>query len=322
VLILITGGNGFLGSYVAELLAAQGHRLRLLLRASSSLEFIRDLPFEREEGDMRDVRSLVRAVDGVDAVVHLAGLTSAREEAAYLEVNAAGSANLVHAAAAAGVSRFVYVSSMAARGPLSEPEPDAAPLGPVSAYGRSKRLGEDSVLAERERMRVAIVRPPVVYGPRDRALVPVYRIARLGLLPAYGAGGNQLSWIYVTDVASAIVLTVTADTPNGAVYTVSDGGVHTWKSLVAAFGAALGRQVRLLPTPPALYSLAGAGGSVASALLRRPLPMNRERVAQMRQRYWVAGYDDIERDLGWQPSVGIADGMRRTLAWYRERGWL
>src|SRR5688572_28986706 len=115
--LLVTGGNGFLGSHTCEALAAQGHELRLLLRRTSSLEFLQQVPYERVEGDLRDAASLEGAMRGIEAVVHLAGLTSALSESQYQAVNAQGSATLVQAGRQAGVKRFVYVSSLAAQGP-------------------------------------------------------------------------------------------------------------------------------------------------------------------------------------------------------------
>src|SRR3972149_2201031 len=125
--ILITGANGFIGSHVAERLAAAGHDLRLLLRRTSKLDFLAALSgYERVEGGMRDEASLARAAAGSDAVVHVAGRTAALTEAEYMAVNAEGTAALAEAARATGVKRFVFVSSLAALGPRppGNPRPD------------------------------------------------------------------------------------------------------------------------------------------------------------------------------------------------------
>ncbi len=120
--ILVTGATGFLGSHVAEELARQGHDLRLLVRRTSKLGFLDGVVFERVIGDVRDAGSLAPAVDGVETIVHVAGLTAARGEAEFQAVNTEGTAALVAAASVAGVRRFVYVSSLAAQGPSDDGE--------------------------------------------------------------------------------------------------------------------------------------------------------------------------------------------------------
>ncbi|HLF79832.1 MAG TPA: NAD-dependent epimerase/dehydratase family protein [Dehalococcoidia bacterium] len=324
--ILITGANGFLGSHVTERLQAQGHDLRLMLRRTSNLAFLEDVQgYERVEGDMRDTASLTRAVEGVEAVLHLSGLTTARTEAEYHAVNGTGTANLVMAAAKAGASRFVAISSLAAHGPsLDErPRPLTAPGRPVSAYGRSKWAGEVNTLAAREGIDVAVVRPSAVYGPRDKALVPLYRIAKLaGVFPLYGDGLNLASLIHVHDAADAIVSVVLSEFSSGSIYTISDGQLHTWRELVQSFSRALDRRIRTIPTPAVLYQTAGYAGGVASFLSRRALPLNPDQIRQMSQRYWVCDNTAITRDTGWKPRIEIDEGLADTLAWYRRRRWL
>jgi len=321
--VLVTGASGFVGSHVAERLAADGHTLRLLLRRSSKLDFLAGLAFERADGDLRDRDALARATAGVDTVVHLGGLTAALTEAEYQAVNAVGTAALVWAARSAGVRRFVYVSSLAAQGP--SPDGDrgqpAVPR-PISSYGRSKLGGEYAVLAGQGDMSVAVVRPPIVYGPRDHALMPFYRLAKLGVLPLYGSGRHELSTVHARDAAAAIAQAALAEGPNGSIYTIADGAPHTWRDLVEAFGLALGRRPRLLSTPPFLYSVAGFGAGLAAKLARRPLPLSPEEVESMRQPYWVCDYERIEAELGWQPTLDLVAGMAQTLAWYREHKWL
>jgi nucleoside-diphosphate-sugar epimerase len=320
--ILVTGASGFLGSHVAERLASRdGIDLRLLLRPASRLTFLDGVAYERAGGDVRDAASLARALEGIDAVVHLAGLVSALTEAQYHEVNASGTASLVEAARQAGVKRFVYVSSLAALGPSDDGAVPETPH-PVGPYGRSKLAGEYPVLAARDAMSVAVVRPPVVYGERDRALIPFYRLARFGFVPVYGAGDRRLTWVHVHDAAEAIVATALVEGPSGAVYSISDGATHTWRSLVGAWSRASGRRVRALPTPPALFALAGYAGGLAQAILRKPLPLSPEEVKQMRQHAWLCDHAAITRDLGWQPSIDIEQGFAQSYAWYRQQGWL
>jgi nucleoside-diphosphate-sugar epimerase len=323
VKVLITGGNGFLGSHVAERISVHdGVELRLMLRQTSDTAFLEGINYERVEGDVRDEASLKAAVAGVDTVIHLAGLVSALTEARYHEVNARGTEAIVRAAKDAGAKRFVYVSSLAALGPSLDGVTIPTNPAPVSGYGRSKLAGEQATLSEKDAMSVAVIRPPAVYGERDRALLPFYRIAKFGFVPVYGDGKRRVSFIHAHDVADAIIASAMADGPSGGVYTVYDGQIHTWRSLVEAYGKAAGRKLRVLGVPPKLFALGGYAGGLAQSLIRKPLPLSPEEILHMRVPAWLVDNDAITRDLGWTPHIDIEQGFAQAYRWYRERGWL
>jgi nucleoside-diphosphate-sugar epimerase len=321
--VLLSGGSGFVGSHLAERLHASGHDLRLMLRKSSDTRYLAGVPYERVDVDLGGAESLVAACEGIDDVVHVAALTLAAREEQFQAVNALGTANLVEAATAAGVRRFVYVSSLAAQGP----NPDAEtlmvhPPRPVSAYGRSKLAGEYAVLASRKEMDVSVVRLSVVYGQRDKALLPFYRMGKLGVVPVYGDGKNLLSWLHVHDAADAILAVAQGEPPSGAIYTVCDGNVYTWTQLVQAFGKAWGKTPRIIHGPPALFDLAGMAGGLAQALTGKGLSVQPDQIRHMQARYFICDNAAITRDLGWQPSVDLDSGFHQTMAWYREEGLL
>lgn len=321
--ILVSGANGFVGSHVAERLAAKDVDLRLMLRRTSKTDYIDGLQYERVNVDLRDPASLLQACSGVDVVVHLAVQTLAPTESQFQQINALGTANLVHAAREAGVRRFVYISSLAAQGPNPDREtlmPD--PPRPVSAYGRSKLAGEHAVLAAGDDIEVVIVRLSAVYGQRDKALLPFYRMGKLGFVPVYGDGENLLSWLHVHDAADAIVAATLGSTPSGAVYTVSDGNYYTWNQLVEAFGRAWGRTPRIIHGPPALFRLAGTAGSLVQAVTRKALSLQADQVRHMQARYFICDNTAITRDLGWKPKVDLEAGFAQTIAWCREEGLL
>jgi 2-alkyl-3-oxoalkanoate reductase len=323
--VLLTGASGFLGSHIADRLAREDVTLRLMLRPASSLRFLDDVAgkYERVEGDLRNEAFMAVALKGVDCVIACGGLTWARTEAEYQAVNAVGTQRLVTASLAAGVKHFVYISSLAAQGP----SPDGKPVPPeqthpISAYGRSKRDGETPVLAAKDTMSVAILRPPIIYGPRDEAFMPLYRAIRwLRLMPLYGDGLNQLTFVHALDCADAAVRLALAHTPPGAIYSVSDGAPRTWRDVAKAYAKAVGRKPLMLNVPPFLYHGAGAIGDTLIRLTPFQLPIDAEKVREMRQRYWVCDHDAITRDLAWAPQYDIESGMAQTAAWYKAHGW-
>ena len=205
---LVTGATGFIGSYLAEALLKRGYEVTCIARSTSSLRWIEHLDLKYIHCDLADVDRCADHVRGFDYIFHLAGRTKATKEEEFFTANAVCTGNLARVAAERnpGLSRFVYVSSLAAAGPSSSGMPlkeDCRPM-PVSFYGKSKLEGEKSVLRFRHRIPVTIVRPPAVYGPRDNDFLVMFRMVKKGIFPYWGKG--LYSMLYVEDLVTGIIL--------------------------------------------------------------------------------------------------------------------
>lgn len=324
--VLVTGASGFLGSHIAEAFAAAGHTVRLLLRRTSSRKYL-VFPYEEALGDVTDPSSLPAAVEGVDVVVHAAGLIKARSEAEFAAVNEHGTRALVQAAleAAPGLQRFIYISSIAAQGPSPDgsPLPPGAPPRPITAYGKSKLGGEVVVRSSELADRAVTFRMPAIYGPRDPALLPFFQLTRLRIAPLLDGGRNKLSIIYATDAASAVLLAATAEADiGGRIYYPEDGAVYAWRDMLRAIEAAANRKMMTVPTPRFAYSAAALASEAFGAATRRPVVFTREKVREMAQRFWVCSAEELRRDLGWRPRVQAKEGAQLTYDWYRRERWL
>jgi nucleoside-diphosphate-sugar epimerase len=319
VKVLVTGASGFLGSHIAETLVVAGHEVRLLLRRTSSREFLR-VPFEEVIGDVAEAASLEPAVAGVDAVVHAAGLVKARSETEFAQVNELGTASLAAAAerAAPTLERFIYVSSLSARGPGD----GSADTGPVSAYGRTKLAGEIALRRTRLADRTCIFRMPVIYGPRDPALVPLFRGARLRVAPLLNGGRNLISIVYVADAASAIVGALESGAATGGkTYSPEDGVAHSWRDVLGAVETAVGHNVFALPVPSITYSAAALATRGFARIANRAVIFTPDKVREMVQARWVCSAAELREDVGWEPRVSLGEGARLTFDWYRAHGW-
>ena len=308
--VAVTGATGFIGPHVVRRLSADW-QVRILTRRP--LDPAQIGAVEAMHGDLDDQASLRRLLEGVDAVVHVAGLIKARTREAFFRANAGSVGRLAEIAAAASVPpRFVLMSSLAAREPA------------LSDYAASKRAGEAALIAAGERLPWTILRPPAVYGPGDRATLPFFRCVRHGIGPLLGTEGARVSLLHVEDLAGAVGTVLASDGSAGLVAELDDGrpGGHSWPELVSVAAQQFGRRAHVLRVPLALpYSL----GLLNAALARLPgyTPMlTPGKVRELYHADWVCDATAIMEKTAWRPIVPIEQGFASTIAWYRQERWL
>jgi nucleoside-diphosphate-sugar epimerase len=324
-LAVVTGASGFVGSHVVDALLVRGARVRCLLRASSSRRWLEGKPVEIAAVGLDDAPALEAAVAGATWIVHAAGRTSARNGAEFHEANVGGTERMLRAALTVGptLRRFLYVSSLAAAGPSR----DGAPVTethlprPASDYGVSKLRGEELVHQLRDRIPVCSIRPPAVYGPRDEATRKIFVALKWHLRPELRPGG-RFSMVYVEDLAEAMVRALEDDRARGETFFVSEPDVCDYERLARAALAALGTWA--VPLRPPMWLLA-AGAFAAEgwgAVIGRPPFLSREKLREISAGDWLCSSAKIRSALDWAPEVPLDEGIRRTVAWYREAGWV
>jgi nucleoside-diphosphate-sugar epimerase len=319
---LVTGATGFVGSHLAEALRVRGDEVTVLVRSPKKAEALAPLGVRVVVGDLDDPGSLARAVQGQEVVFHVAGLVAAKSEGEFMRCNRDGTASLVAAASGAAASRFVLVSSMAAGGPARPGAPltGTEPPHPVTAYGRSKLAAERAVTAGT--LPWVIMRPPTVYGPRDREVLKVFRMARLGVAPVFGDGSQQLSVVHGSDLANALVAAGTAASTTGKIYYPCHPEIATSAEFVRAVGSAMGRRVSLIPIPApvgrALLAITEASARIAG----QTTILTRDKANEFFQEAWTGDPGPFSRDSGWRASHDLKSGLAETYGWYRKAGWL
>lgn len=323
--VFVTGGTGFVGSHVVTKLLDEGHDVVALVRETSDTSYLEQLGVDMVVGALGRAVELEQTLSQVDAVVHVAGMTSAIDAQRMYRVNAGGTRDLVDRVADFGGegTRFIYISSVSAQGPTkAEAEGLEATIPqPVSHYGRSKLDGEGAVLAHRDDLKVTIVRPPVIYGPRDRDMFEVFQLADRRLSPILGGEERWLSVVHGEDVARAVSACLEAP-GGGEVYCIDDGRRYTWRQLGEQIARAVGKRAVTIPLPRWIFAGAATIAEVGGSVLDVTATFNRDKYVEMIQPSWVCGHDEIRRDLGWEPKWDLAAGARQTATWYREQGWL
>ncbi len=326
--VLVTGGTGFIGSHLVDALIEHGVRPRVLVRPTSDVaRLARDQADKVElvRGALEDHDSLRQAVSQVDTVFHLAAVTKAHTEEAYLGANAAGTQRLVQAMRAAQPRprRLVYLSSLAAAGPARDGrpvEPRDEPH-PITAYGRSKLVGEQACFAATDAFEVLILRAPVVYGPREKDFFLLFRLAARGVLPLPAGPESVLQLVHVTDLVRALLCAATMPEARG-VYHVAESRSYAWSEIAMCLSRAVGRSVHMVRIPRLLVQLAATVSEGGAALIGRATIFNREKVKELLAPGWLCETALAKRELGFEAQVPLATGCVETAAWYRQQTWL
>jgi nucleoside-diphosphate-sugar epimerase len=326
VKVLVTGATGFLGGHVAEQLAARGDFVRALVRKTSNTKHLETLRgVELFEGSVEQAGRVREAVEGVDAIVHCAGIVKARSSDEFFTVNVGGTSNLVDAARKLGKSlrRFVHVSSLEAVGPSEDGNPVPADQeNPVTAYGRSKLAAEKVVHAAKDDIAVTILRPSGIYGPRDVEVLELIKPVKRGLFPVVNGGRSKGVWVYATDCAAACLRAIDADVPSGRAYFVDDGyGAIDASTMFADFERALGKKAVRASLPTPLFMAVARGAEIFGRVRGKAVMLTREKASMLLQD-WVCSSEATRSDLGWQPKVPWNEGVVKAVAWYRDNGWL
>ncbi len=307
--LAITGATGFIGRHLVKALEGRA-RLRLLSRRP-------DPSLERAtatvlRGALEDEEAVAALVAGADTVIHLAGAIRAPDRRSFETVNALATARLARIAAGAGVRRFLLVSSLAARAPG------------VSAYAWSKARAEEELRVHAGGMEIAVVRPPAVYGPGDRATFEIFRGLARGRLVLPANREARFSLIFVEDLAALLAHLGETTWPPDLLLEPDDGrpGGYSWQDLARLAEPHAGRPVRLLLLPRAVGRLI-ASTSEAIARIRGGVPMLPvDKLGEFYHSDWLCRPEGLEKIGGWRPLVDFAEGVGRTLAWYRAAGWL
>ena len=303
-IIALTGATGFIGGTVTHRLRAANWQIRALVRSTSSRDHLAGSGLRWIEGDLGDLESLRRLVQGADAVVHCAGAVRGASAAHFTRVNSHGVARLVRAATDQHPApRFLLISSIAAREPH------------LSPYAASKRQGEGELAAGAGEMQWAVLRPPVVYGPGDKELRPLFRWMYRGIAPVLGPADGRFSMLYVEDLAEAVVQWLACGSARQRVFELHDGQPdgYRWNDLANTMARVKGGRVRQIRVSALLLALL-AGINLIGARVAGYAPMlTPGKVRELRHSNWVCDNTVLSRETGWIPRVRLEEGLLRIL---------
>lgn len=325
--VLITGASGFVGYHLIAAALSSGLEVFAAVRPSSNISHLKEFDIQYTHLDFGNVEALKTelAAKNYQYIIHASGITKAKTKEEYEEVNAGHTKNLAVAAMSAGIQleKFVFVSSLAAMGPLTnlaDEIEDNSAAHPVTNYGASKLLAE-KYLTEIKDLPLIVIRPTAVYGPREKDIFILFQTISKGLEPHIGKFKQQISFIYVTDLARIIVDSLFSAVTN-RYYNVSDGGVYDRYALAEGVKKALQKRTLKFHLPVAAVAALAAlmerlyKNSAASPAL------NKEKMNELTAINWACSIANVKKDLGFKPHYNLEAGILETVNWYKTNKWL
>ena len=328
--ILITGASGFIGSFIVEEALRQGFETWAVVRKSSSRSFLQDERIHFIELNLSSEEQLKEQLKEhqFDYVVHAAGVTKCLHKEDFFRINTEGTKNLVRALIALQMplKRFVYISSLSIMGAIREEQPyqeirESDKAQPNTAYGKSKIEAEEW-LDTVKGLPYVILRPTGVYGPRERDYFMMAKSIQAHTDFAVGFKQQDITFVYVTDVVQAVFLALEKG-QTGRRYFLSDGEVYQSSTFSDLIRKELGNPWWIRITAPIwLLRVITFCGEYIGHMTGKVTALNNDKYYIMRQRNWRCDIEPARQELGYAPKVKLAEGVHRSIQWYKKNGWL
>lgn len=328
MLVLLTGATGFIGSHIADDLLSKGINVRCIIRKSSDLTWLKGKKVELVEADFNDVSSLEATLDGVDSIIHCAGVIAAKNYEGFIKGNKTATLNLIQAVLNKKIDlkRFLYVSSLMAFGPSKDLQHPVLPyqsMNPLSAYGRSKQETESALEEYKKIIPITIVRPPAVYGPRDKATFSIFKSVYYGIGTLIGFNEKYVSLVSSMDLSRGINEACLSENTIGKSYFISSDEFYTWPQIMAEMKKAFNKKHLLtLKLPHSLVIGLGGFSEFVGKFSKNPPVFDYEKGVVFTQDYWTCSIENAKEDFGYEQKFSLSDGIKITADWYKENKWL
>ncbi|PTM13811.1 MAG: hypothetical protein DA446_00420 [Bacteroidetes bacterium] len=325
--LFVTGGTGFIGSHLTERLrqVPGTGQVRCLVRKDE--RWLRGQTVDKVQGDLFSEKVIRNALEGMDAVFHCAAIVSARHESTFTKVNVEGAKKIVQWAQEAGVKKMIILSSLAAAGPgFGQPLTEENKPGPITMYGRSKwRMEQEVAALSNGTMDMIILRPPAVYGPREDQIFTLFKMMKARVMPMAGNGEYpMLSLMHVSDLVQGMMQALQNEEPSNPgvrTYFLSGPSDVSWNMVKRSAETVFGKRILGLKISSGTVLALGSVSETAGKLFGFHPVFNREKSREMIQE-WRCSAEKARKELGFSPKMELDEGIRDTIQWYRNHGWL
>jgi len=326
--VLITGASGFVGFHLIEAALAKNLEVYAAVRKSSNVAHLQHLPVQFTYPDFNNIEALKQELEDkkYDYIIHAAGTTKAKSQDEYNHINADYTFNLVSAASQTSgfIKKIVFLSSLAAIGPLNQENKliteNTTPL-PVTAYGRSKLLAEQKISAIKN-VPLITLRPTAVYGPRDKDIFILFKAINRGLEPYIGRIKQQLSFVYVKDLAGLAVNAIFAVAVQNQAYNITDGNSYSRYDLANLSKPLLYKKTFKFHLPLGAVKVLALALEKTYSFLNKTPALNREKLNELTAANWICDIEKARMELGFKPVYNLQKGLEETMQWYKQEKWL
>ncbi|MFP5039867.1 NAD-dependent epimerase/dehydratase family protein [Parasediminibacterium sp. JCM 36343] len=324
--VLITGASGFLGFHIIEAALKMGLEVHAAIRKSSNIDHLKGLEIQYIYPDFNDIADLKNQIEknNYQYIIHAAGITKASSLDEYSKVNVTYTYNIAKAAAMLEIplKKFVFVSSLAAMGPLPSAEgaiTEETKPQPVTSYGKSKLMAEEKIngLA----LPLTIIRPTAIYGPREKDIFILFSYILKGWEPYIGKRKQQLSFVYVKDIAGIVVDALFKNNTSIA-FNISDGQSYSRYELADFAKEFLGKKTTRFFLPEGMVKFFAVVLEKGYGLFGKTPVVNQEKLAELTAANWICNIDKASKELDFEPKYNLKSGLEETLVWYKDNKWL
>lgn len=323
---VVTGGTGFVGSHLVDLLIDKGFEVRCITRKSSDLRWLKDKDVKIFDCGLNNKEALKEIIRDADFVFHVAGVVKSKTKEGYFKGNVETTRTLLDATleSNANLKRFLVVSSQTVTGPSYDGRPvnEETECKPITTYGKSKLEEEKLVLSYKDKLPVTICRAPAVYGERDTEIYIYFKTFSKGLTTTIGFNEKKLSLIHVLDLVRGFYLAATNDISKEQIYFISSEEFYTWPQINKITARILGKKPIVIKVPHFLVYTIAAIAQFFALFSSKPATLNIEKAKDITQQYWICDTSKAIRELGYRQTISIEEGIKRTVEWYKKMQWI
>lgn len=324
--VLVTGASGFIGSHLVDALLQRHCKVHCLVRRTSDLRWLDRTKVQLHYGNLTESFPLGDSLEKTDYVFHCAGLTRAKTRKDYFQANADACRVLYEQCTALGknLKRIVHISSLASVGPSlpNQPVDEDTPCKPLTYYGKSKLAGEEIARQYSSSLPIVILRPPVVYGPREVNFFTFIKGISKGWNLQLGSQQRTLSLIYVADLVQAMLKAAVASSLGKNVYFITDGKLYRWDEVVETTVKLLNVRIRSIRIPDSFLGPFGLFMDFVSIYRTNAPLLDSQRTIDIRQSTWTASSSRFFEDFEFQPQFDLTTGLSETVNWNKKQGFL